>query len=530
MLKSEVWCPRGRLPAMAHINDVPDGVTQAGLDFDYTDPPSFIEVVLVNVPIDPDHLNVVRTAAAMDTFIAAQIAATPDPTDPGGAAWTMTLNLQDPSRDLQVEVAYQDALLYYNYGRLTIGTRNWYVFYSPEALNKNITKFMADIDEWLSYEWTLGYSMIERGHIAVAAAASAPSLAQAWAYCLEPESFSPADLIAYNSFETNPLGDAAVLVVSAVDLRANPFVAVDADVVDTMQDIITNPQATGTVVAEDPAGGTASFNYVLGNAAYDDLFYYPYADSPGLSGGTMRRPFATGASPSMIDGVAAEGGAFVYGSVLAYVEHMALLAHTPWMVGGITRAVLIPGGGSGSGAGVPLTPWDSIEDTSGAVVYHATYTTASSADTTLTADFTSGLPAEFAYWLKLTTSPYLEIQIGDRVGGVENYAPQAFNNAPSLRLHTESAYYPHADVSVWLTDADGGAAQNAPLSVPVGADLPHFEVGRDAAYASGSASIAAERAQSQYDALLAEQRALIDNIFTLSSNYMATQYAIAETI
>jgi hypothetical protein len=216
--------------------------------------------------------------------------------------------------------------------------------------------------------------------------------------------------------------------------------------------------------------------------------------------------------------------------MLAYLEHMALLAHTPWMVGGIKQATPIPGGAAGIGSGAPLTPWDHIESTAGAPTYHPTYTTATSADVVLAADFRSSLPGSYSDWVKLTTAPYTVIQIGDRLGSSQDYAPQNFATAPQLRLHTEATYHPQADVAVWLTDANYGAAQNSPIGVPIAVDLPQFEVGRDAAYAGGAANIAAERAQSVYDMFLTEQRALVDNDYTLSSTYTATQYAIAETI
>jgi hypothetical protein len=515
-----------------HVNSVPEGVTQAGLDWGYANPPQFVTITLVNAPVDPDHLNVGLGKAAYDTFIDAQVAATVDPSTPGGDAWVLPdVLLYDPEHDLVGDIDFETAIRLYNYGRIdTPSGRSWYVFYTPVYTNPDATTFRADLDEFPSFDWELGYSQVERSHAAAAAASNAANLPTAWTYCMEPEPFTTAELISYGGYEHDPLGDAAVLVVSATDLRADPFVAVDSDVVDTMQDIITNPQATGTVVADDPAGGSLSLNYNVGNGTYDDLFYYPYAAGAGIGGGQMYRPFATGASPSMIDGIAAEGGAFVYDSVLAYVEHMALLAHAPWIAEGIARAVPIPGGSGGSGAGAALTPWDHVESTAGSAVYHSTLGTATSDDTVLTSDFRENLPGSYATWVKLTSAPFTEIQIGNRLGSSENYAPQGFGNMPELRLHTEAAYYPQADVAVWLTDANFGAAQNDPMDVPVAADLPHFTVGRDAAFAGGAAGIAAERAQSDFDMLLAEQRALVDNIFTLSSTYMATQYAIAETI
>jgi hypothetical protein len=480
-----------------------------------------VPVVLVTAKLDKAYRNRAFNSDAVDDFITAEITA--------GRAYVTTAERWNPWSDLQLPLDFATGVAF-NYARFTLGGRSWYAFLDAQYLNLTDTLFLTTEDAWTTYNPSVGFSTVIRAHVAVAAAADAGSVAEAWSYCQEPEGFEPGELISYGGFTHDPLGNAAVLVVSATDLTANPFVAVDADVIDTMEDTVTNPQANGTVTAEAPTLGPETFNYVVGNSAYDDLFYYPYAESAGLSGGAMMRPFTTGASPSMIDGLAAEGGAFVYDSVLAYVEHMALLGHVPWIAEGIVRAVEIPGGDGGSGSGVPLTPWDHVQDVSGSAAYHSTLSTAESTDTVLTTDFRALLPSEHTTFVKLETAPYTMIQIGSRTGSTEDYAPQGFSNAPEIRLHTEGAYYPHADVVSWLTDANYGAAQNDPIESPLATDLPHFIVGRDAVYASGAAGIAAERAQAIYDELLSEQKTLVDAIMTRSSTYTATQYAIAEAV
>ncbi len=505
---------------MAQIDDVPEAVTGAGQEFDYPDPPRLTTVELVNAPLDPDHLNIGVDRAVYDAFIDAEIVA--------NRAMVLTgVNLQDPAHDLDVEIEYETASMFYNYGRVTIGGRRWYVFYSPRYKNKTVTTLIADVDEVPSYDWSLGYSLVERGHVAVAASSGGDV-----SYCLEPEAYSPGELIGYAAYQADPLGTPAVLVISTTDLTADPFVTVDADTASTATDQITDTQATGTIDAPQPVGGPQPFTYAIGNGTYDDHFYYPYADSAGLSpGNTMYRPFVTGASPSSIDGVAAEGGAFVYSSVAQYVEHMALIAHTPWIADGISRAVLIPGGSGGSGSGDPLTPWDHVESTAaGRPTYHSTYSTAQGFDDTVASDWTAGLPAQYGAWTKLRTGPFSGVQVGDRQGGALDFDPQSITGLGALTLHFEGAYHPQADVVAWLSGALGLAAPNNPLSIAVGVELAHYAVGRDEAYADGAAGIAAERSQSIVDMLLATQNANVDTTFTRSSAFTATQYAVAEAV
>jgi hypothetical protein len=504
---------------MAKITTIPDAVTGAGQNFDYTNPFRLASLVLVNAPLDPDHLNIGLNKAAYDAFIDAEIVA--------GRAWQADdLNVQDPEHDLILPIEYEEAVRYYNYGRLTIGGRAWYIFYTPIYKNKTSTVFVADIDEFPSYEWSLGYSQIERGHVAVAASAGGNI-----GYCLEPEPISIGDLIGYASYQHDPLGTARVLVVSATDLRAYPWRTVDPDTGDTASDLISTVQTSGTIEAPQPVGDPATFPYSYGNSGYDDEFYYPYAASAGLSpGNTMYRPYVTGATPSLIDGVAAEGGAFLYSSIGAYLTHMSYLAHVPWIANGISRAILVPGGSGGGSSAIPLTPWDEVEDIPGAPSYQASFTTAIGYDTTLAADWRAGLPAAYTTWTKLRTGPFSAIEIADRQGSATDFDPQTIPGLGALTLHVEGAFYPEADVAAWIAGAGGTAAPGSPLNIPLATDLPHFEVGRDAAYASGAASIAAERSQSIFDMLQTMQRAQVDNAFTLSSAFTAAQYAIAEGV
>lgn len=507
---------------MAKIDDTPNAVTSAGQAFDYTTPPQprLATLVLVNAPLDPDHINVGLNTAAYDAFIDAEVIA--------GRAWVSAeLNIQDPQHDLQLPIEFETAAQFYNYGRLTLDGRAWYLFYTPVYLNKNTTRFIATLDEWPTFTWALGYGQIDRGHVAVAASSAGDI-----SYCLEPEPRLPGALLGHTGYQIDPLGAPAVLVISTTDLRANPFVAVDSDLVTTASDQLSYTLASGDISAPEPVLPPVDYGYSIGNTLYEtDPFNYPYSASAGLgSGNTMYRPAVTGATPSMVDGIAAEGGAFVYGSVGAYLEHMAELAHVPWIADGISRAVLIPGGSGGGASPVDLTPWTHVQSIGGAPSWYASIDTTIDYDTTVTANWLAGLPAAYSVWTKLRTAPYSAIQIGDRQGNTNDYEPQNIVGLGPITAHVQGAFHPHADVVVWLTGADGTTAPNNPVTSPVAAELSHFAVGRDSVYAPGAAGVAAERSQSITDMFLATQHSLVDSAFTRSSAFTATQYAIAEAI
>lgn len=202
---------RGRLPGMAHINDVPTRVTGAGLGYSYTDPPELATIALVNAPLDPDHTNIGVNRAAYDTFINGEVTA-------DRAYVADDAQILNPEFDLVLPIPYETAVEFYNYGRLTIAGRDWYVFYTAQYLNKTSTKFVADIDEVASYDWTLGYSQIERGHVAVAAS-QADTYGSQYLTAPEPIEAPAARGVLSASLLGSAPDDWTVLVVSANDLR-----------------------------------------------------------------------------------------------------------------------------------------------------------------------------------------------------------------------------------------------------------------------------------------------------------------------
>jgi hypothetical protein len=238
-----------------NVNSVPTAVTSAGLDYDYPNTPPVATIVLVNIPADPDHQNVGLNQAAYDTFIDAQIAATEDPSTPGGAAWILGTDqvLYDPEYNLKALIDYDTATRLYNYGRITADNgRQWYVFYTPVFLNRNVTRFLADIDEFPSFSWGLGYSVIERGHIAVAASQD-DTYGSEYLTAPEPVDAPPVRGV----LEAGLLGSApdswTVLVVSANDLRGSG-VTPNFFELNRLNDQISTAANLGSAATIDSAG------------------------------------------------------------------------------------------------------------------------------------------------------------------------------------------------------------------------------------------------------------------------------------
>lgn len=476
-----------------------------------------IAVVLVTAPLDRNYRNVALNSGLVDAFITAEINAT--------RAYQTTVERWNPWSELSLPLAYASAYQY-NYARFTIGSKSWYAFLDVNYQNLKTSVFTPTPDLWTTYGPTIGYSTVVRGHVAVAASAAGDT-----SYCLEPESFQPGELVGYSGYQADPLGTPRVLVISTTDLTGDPFVGVDADFGNTATEISVSRLASGTITAPQPPPADAvGFSYALGGS-YDDQFFYPYSESAGLSpGNKMYRPYARGATPSLVDGIPAEGGAFLYDSIGAAITHLSKLAHTPWISDGIQRAILVPGGSGGSNGAVSLSPRSSKLTPTGGPSYQSSFSTAIGYDTTLAPDWKTGLPGAYSTWTKLRTAPYANIQIADRLGGTSDYDPQAIVGLGALKLHFEGVFHPEADVAAWIVGAGGTAAPSNPMTIPLGVELPIYTVGRDAVLASQAAGLVAERSQSLVDMLTALQHANADNSFTLASSLTATQFAVVEAV
>lgn len=169
---------------MVGIEDIPDFPGRPGQHPEPGQPPEVgpVSVVLVTAPLDREYRNVALNASAVDAFISAELAA--------NRGKALSVERWAPWGPLQVQLGYA-AAAGYNYARMTIDGRAWYGFLSAEYLNLHTTVYRVEADEWTTYHPTIGYSMVERGHVAVAASVADQYGAK---YLTAPEPFdaSPA--------------------------------------------------------------------------------------------------------------------------------------------------------------------------------------------------------------------------------------------------------------------------------------------------------------------------------------------------
>lgn len=428
------------MPHMAHIDDVPAGVAGAGQDFDYTDPPTLADVVLVNAPLDPSHTNVGLNRAAYDAFIQAEIDA--------GRAWNSAdhgqVNLLDPEHDLILPIPFEDALTFYNYGRVTINGRPWYIFYTPIFLNKESTRFRADIDEFPSFSWSLGYSLVKRGHIAVAASQGDTYGDQ---YLTAPE---PIDAPPVNGLLGSDIGGSTpsgwtVLVISANDLRGTgggtPFWAqhVNAAQIANAADLASSATIDSSATVQVP----------ISNAEY------PWTNGSIGDGPDVMVPVVQPSPGSTIDGVAAGGGVYLF-TIAGFAEYVTIMQGAPWVLSGIVDVRLVPSwavSGGGSHAFTPRTPSQDPSDSSwetaaGIPVFVGAVTTGTESGTALASwreTVLSDLDATI--WRKLITSQFCEILIGNG-DGFRQYRPDQWHaSGVGYELVTGAS---HGDPSIRL--------------------------------------------------------------------------------
>lgn len=430
---------------MARITDVPQAVPDAGQAFDYPNPFRKATLVLVNAPVDPDHRNIGVNAAAYDAFIQAELAATPDPTTPGGRAYQTDLNIQSPEDDLRIGVEYETAGQFYNYGRLTIGTRKWYVFYTPKYLNKSVTLYQADVDEVASYDWMLGYSMIERGHVAVAASQNDTYGAQ---YLTAPEPISAPPV--QGVLEASILGSSpsswTVLVISANDLRGGPGGNFWSEHVEAVQ-------IAGA--ADKASAATISAEGVVQIVVPDALYPWTEGTLEPSGGPNVLVPYVHPSGVSTIDGVAAGGGVYLF-TLRGWAEYMTIMQGAPWVTSGIVDVRLVPswavgGGGDAAFSSAPPTtdPGSGVWDTAAGIPNFAAAVTTATTSTTVLTGWRDTVLAEFnaGYYRKLIAAPFLELILGNG-DGWQSYRPDEW---PTSGLGFQAATgAAHGDPSIRL--------------------------------------------------------------------------------
>lgn len=197
------------------IEDIPDFPGLPGQRPTPGDSPTVvpIEVVLIKCNLDKGYLNMSLGSTGVDAMIAAKVAA--------GEAYENTVERWSPWSSLQIELDFASAVGF-NYARFTIGDRSWYAFLDAEYLDLTVTLFNCTEDAWTTYGPTVGYSLVSRAHVAVAASQD-DTYGDLFLTAPEPIEAPPVRGVLDAPLLGSHPSEWTVLVVSANDLRGGEF-------------------------------------------------------------------------------------------------------------------------------------------------------------------------------------------------------------------------------------------------------------------------------------------------------------------
>jgi murein DD-endopeptidase MepM/ murein hydrolase activator NlpD len=278
------------------LADIPDFPGQPGQRPTPGAPPTVspIAVVLVYAPLDSSGSATPINSAAVDTFIAAEVTA--------GRAYEAEVERWSPWGDLQLQLGFKAATRF-NYGRFTLADGSkWYAYLEAEYLNLTDTRYRVVPDDWTTYAPTLGYCMVRRGHVAVAASQGDTYGDQ---YLMEPE---PIDAPPFVGAATGGAFDSSLsswtaVVVSANDLRGSGDPAFFEEHGDSAYIAVAPQMATDATAGVD---GPPQFTVPTPNFPWsdqvDDGYYWPFGPEtwnvnnghPGDEFRTVERPAHTG--------------------------------------------------------------------------------------------------------------------------------------------------------------------------------------------------------------------------------------------
>jgi hypothetical protein len=391
---------------MVSIEDIPAFPGQPGQNPIPGAPPSVvpIAVVLVTAPLDREYRNIALNAAAVDAFIAAEVA--------GGRAHSENVERWSPWSDLPLQLDFA-AAAGFNYGRFTIGERSWYAFLSATYLNLNDTLFAVDADNWTTYGPTIGYGMVERGHVAVAAAADAGDVyGNQYLTAPEPIDAPPVQGVLAADILGSGASGWTVLVISANDLRGTGglrFFELHTEASEIMQ---AAGLASSATITHD---GTVQFTIADAD--------YPWTEGGvvGIDNPEVAVPFVTASPVSTIDGVAAGGGVYLF-TPRGFARYMTIMQGAPWITSGIVDVRLVPdwavggGGDAAFSATVPTQdPGSGLWAEAGDIPnFTAAVTSATVSEDVLNGWRATVLAAVGATgWTKLVTSQFTDLLVGN---------------------------------------------------------------------------------------------------------------------
>lgn len=398
---------------MVDIADIPDFEGAPGSPLPGQRPPvgdapavAPIDVVLVSCPLDRDYVNVALNSATVDDYIAAEISA--------GRAYPTTVERWSPWSTLQVQLAMADAVKY-NYARFTVGGRSWYAFLDPEYLNLTDTAYRVTPDVWSTYNPSIGYSTIVRGHVAVAASQN-DTYGDQYLTAPEPIDAPPTTGLLGANVGGSESDSWTVVVISTNDLRGEVFALhINADLIANAADLASaaTVDSDGVVQTTIP---NARYPWSTKNMDDEPVVYVPKVwPSPASS----------------IDGVSAGGGVYLF-TMAGWAEYVTIMQGAPWVLSGITDIRLVPSWSVPAGGGSSYTPTiPSTDPTSGVwavatsiPVFVGKLTTTTTTGTVLSGWRDTVLGTYGAgIFRKLITSQFTRIGIGGGAGFAE-YLPE----------------------------------------------------------------------------------------------------------
>lgn len=369
-----------------------------------------VPVVLVTAPLDPDYTNIALNAAAVDAYIAAEVAA--------GRAYSTTVERWSPWSPLQVPLSMSGGAKF-NYARMTVGGRSWYGFLDVDYLNLDVTAYRVTPDVWTTYAPTIGYSNIIRGHVAVAAS-QADTYGDQYLTTPEPIDAQPVTGLLAAEVGGQESESWTVVVISTNDLRGEPFALhINAD-------LIAGAAALASSATVDSDG-------VVQTTVPDAR--YPWSNTVG-GDPVVYVPKVWPSAASSIDGVSAGGGVYLF-TEAGFAEYITIMQGAPWVLSGIVDIRLVPSWSVPTGGGASHTPTiPSTDPTSGVwavaasiPVFVGKLTTSTTSGTALTGWRDTVLATYGAgIWRKLLTSQFCRIMIGNGTG-YDDYLPEQWRTS-----------------------------------------------------------------------------------------------------
>uniref|UniRef100_A0A183CNR3 Caud_tail_N domain-containing protein n=1 Tax=Globodera pallida TaxID=36090 RepID=A0A183CNR3_GLOPA len=157
---------------MPKIDDLPENVSDAGLDFNYAVWTAGTVLTLANVRWNSDYRDIVRfeDQSALNTYIS----------DNAGPVHVMSgVTYAAADRPIRIDMPFNPAFRY-NYIRVTnpaqpidgsdFGRTFYYFITSIRYIAPNVTELQIQLDVWqtFAYQMTFGNCYIERGHFGIA--------------------------------------------------------------------------------------------------------------------------------------------------------------------------------------------------------------------------------------------------------------------------------------------------------------------------------------------------------------------------